>query len=172
MSSSLLTSVGTAMTVSRPCGDAAATFATAVSSACSERSAKHTLRPIAAKRLAAARPIPLAAPVTTATRPSVNAGCVLIILLRAPWRIQVHRNILSLREAVEHAFQRELTPNAALLEAAVRMARLLTETLVHLYPGQSARRGLHRPIHFRGLAASDRCNDLPLRRIFHRQCAA
>ncbi len=43
-----------------------------------DRSAMQTFIPIAAKRVAAANPIPLAAPVTTATRPACNAGCVLM----------------------------------------------------------------------------------------------
>src|SRR6185437_12186770 len=38
------------------------------------RSAMHTLRPVAANRFAAASPMPLAPPVTTATRPDARAG--------------------------------------------------------------------------------------------------
>src|SRR5215469_1313121 len=105
MSSRLLTSVGIAMTALLPPGEAAATSATAASSACCDRSARQTLSPMVAKRLAAARPIPLAAPVTTATRPAVNAGWVAIGLLSTSWGVEVHGHILPLGEAIEHAFQ-------------------------------------------------------------------
>ena len=49
-------------------------------------------------------------------------------------RVQVDRHVLSLREAVEHPFQRELPADAALLVAAIGMARLLAQSLVHLHP--------------------------------------
>ena len=37
------------------------------------------------------------------------------------WGVEVHGHVLFLREAVEHTFERELTPNAALLDAAIGM---------------------------------------------------
>src|ERR1700694_2986219 len=49
-------------------------------------------------------------------------------------RVQVHRHVLFLGEAVEHAFERELAPDAALLDAAVGMSWRLAEPLVDLHP--------------------------------------
>src|SRR6185436_9624147 len=63
-----LTSVATVMT-SRASIELAARR-----SASSERSARQTFMPRLAKRCAAARPMPLAAPVMTATRPRASAG--------------------------------------------------------------------------------------------------
>ena len=61
--------------------------------------------PNAANRFAAARPIPLAPPVITAARPAANAGCCGMPLLLLPmWRVEIDRNVFTLREAVEHPF--------------------------------------------------------------------
>ena len=68
------------MTASFPRG-AATISAVALSSASPARSARQTFRPFAANRRAAARPMPLAAPVMTATRPAARAGWLLIACL-------------------------------------------------------------------------------------------
>src|SRR5215470_4116479 len=47
---------------------------------------------------------------------------------------EVYGHALSLREAVEHAFQRLLAANARLLDAAIRLPWELAESLVHLHP--------------------------------------
>ena len=49
---------------------------------------------------------------------------------------KVHRHLLALGEAVEHAFQRELAADAALLVAAVGVARRLAKSLVDLNPAR------------------------------------
>ena len=50
------------------------------------------------------------------------------------WDIHVDGDVLALGEAVEHAFEGEFAADAALLVAAVGVARLLAETLVNLHP--------------------------------------
>ena len=50
--------------------------------------------------------------------------------------VEVHRHALALREAVQHALERELAANAALLVAAVGHARHLAEALVDLHPAR------------------------------------
>src|SRR5262245_52217566 len=47
---------------------------------------------------------------------------------------EVHCHTLPLREAVEHPFERVLPADAALLEAAVRLAWKLSDSLIHLNP--------------------------------------
>src|ERR1700693_4761925 len=47
-----------------------------------------------------------------------------------PRSVEVHRHILPLREAVQHAFERELPADAALLVPAVGGAGKLTEALI------------------------------------------
>ena len=54
--------------------------------------------------------------------------------LHATRRIEVHRHVLALGEALEHPFERELTADAALLVAAIGMAGCLADALVDLYP--------------------------------------
>jgi hypothetical protein len=56
---------------------------------------------MAAKRLAAASPIPLAAPVTTATRPGASAGWFAIELRSKSWRTRVSEHALD--DVVVHA---------------------------------------------------------------------
>ena len=77
-SASRLTSVSIAITASAPPGAASATAAAAASSRSAPRSAMQTRSPIAAKRVAAASPMPEAPPVTTATASLVSAGCGMI----------------------------------------------------------------------------------------------
>src|SRR5260370_9499299 len=67
-------SVGTARARARDFAAIAPTARAAASSAAPGRSARQRLRPRAAKLLAAARPMPLAAPVMTALRPAARAG--------------------------------------------------------------------------------------------------
>ncbi len=57
----------------------AATAFTAAFRASAFWSARQTFIPRAANRLAAARPMPLAAPATTAARPEVRAGWVMVV---------------------------------------------------------------------------------------------
>src|SRR5215471_16522649 len=54
------------------------------------------------------------------------------------WQLdrQIDRDALSLREAVEHALERELAADAALLVAAVRHAGRLAAALVDLHPAR------------------------------------
>src|SRR5690606_28584576 len=47
---------------------------------------------------------------------------------------EIHRHVLLDGEAVEHAFERELAPDAALLDATIRVAGRLAEALVDLHP--------------------------------------
>src|SRR5262245_11472069 len=47
---------------------------------------------------------------------------------------QVDRDLLSLRVAIEHPFERELAADAAFFVATIRVTRTLTETLVDLNP--------------------------------------
>src|SRR3954447_10925027 len=68
------TSVGTASARAPARAASAPTVFAAASSAAPGRSARQRLRPRAAKLLAAARPMPLAAPVMTAVRPAAMAG--------------------------------------------------------------------------------------------------
>src|SRR5581483_1023742 len=49
-------------------------------------------------------------------------------------RVEVHRHVLLLGEAVQHALERELPPDAALLDAAIGMAGRLAQALVDLHP--------------------------------------
>src|SRR3990170_7191819 len=54
----------------------------------------------------------------------------------SPPHVEVHRYVLALGEAVEHALERELAADAALLVAAVGHARHLAQALVDLYPAR------------------------------------
>src|SRR6185312_2542992 len=49
-------------------------------------------------------------------------------------RIEVHCHVFALGVTVEHAFERELASDAALLVAAIGMARHLPEPLIDLHP--------------------------------------
>ena len=79
-SPSRLTSVGAASTPLAPFGETAATSRPAFSSAAPGRSAMTTLSPIAAKRFAAARPMPDAPPVTTAQLPAEKGVSMVIVV--------------------------------------------------------------------------------------------
>src|SRR5215467_12942152 len=50
--------------------------------------------------------------------------------------VEVYRHVLPLREAVEHAFERELAADPRLFDAAVGMTGRLAQALIDLYPAR------------------------------------
>src|SRR5262245_60144588 len=79
------------------------------------RSTMQTIRPMPASRRAAARPMPLAAPVTTAIFPSESA----LIGLDVSWRSRSHMDPHRFRLGVlAHCLKALVAPGAALLIAA------------------------------------------------------
>src|SRR5208282_1637629 len=53
-----------------------------------------------------------------------------------PRSVEVHGHVLALRKAVQHAFERKLPADAALLKSAVGVAGKLTESLIDLHPAR------------------------------------
>src|SRR5215468_2721394 len=76
--------------------------------------------------------VALRPPVLLALTPTRFDRCWRLVLGRL--HIEIDRDVLSLRKAVQHAFERELSADAALLVSAVGMARRLAEALVDLHP--------------------------------------
>src|SRR5438132_11183467 len=59
--------------------------------------------------------------------------------------LEIDRDALPLRVTVEHSLERIFAPHSALLEASVRLAGELTESLVNLHPARLDRmRGVER----------------------------